>query len=156
MRRNIDKALELLLVVLTGALTVDVLWQVFSRLVLPSPSTFTDELARFLFMWVGLLGAAYAAGKRLHLAIDLLPTRLGSVGAERLARVIDASLLLFALLILCLGGGRLVYITLTLKQLSPTMQVPLGYVYSAVPISGILCAYYAISNLMGHRPNSSP
>lgn len=77
MRQWVDRCLEYVLITLTALLTLDVLWQVFSRLVLPSPSSFTDELARFLFMWVGLLGAAYAAGKRLHLAIDLLATRLG-------------------------------------------------------------------------------
>lgn len=67
----------------------------------------------------------------------------------------DAALLVFALLILELGGGRLVYITLTLNQLSPTMQVPLGYVYAAVPISGALCVYYALDNLLATRPQAA-
>ncbi len=155
MRQWVDRCLEYVLITLTALLTLDVLWQVFSRLVLPSPSSFTDELARFLFMWVGLLGAAYAAGKRLHLAIDLLATRLGAAGAQRLSRVVDAALLVFALLILELGGGRLVYITLTLNQLSPTMQVPLGYVYLSVPISGALCVYYAIDNMLATRPQAT-
>ncbi|WP_316931840.1 TRAP transporter small permease [Parabacteroides distasonis] len=48
------------------------LWQVLSRYILVSPSSVTDELAGYLLIWVGLLGAAYVSGKNEHLAIDLL------------------------------------------------------------------------------------
>ena len=71
-REVIEKALEWLLVFLMSVLVLDVLWQVFSRYILSSPSSYTDELAGFLLIWVGLFGAAYVAGKREHLAIDLL------------------------------------------------------------------------------------
>lgn len=71
-RKRIDKVLEIVLVIIMSTLVLDVLWQVFSRYVLASPSSFTDELAGFLLIWVGLLGAAYVAGKNEHLAIDLL------------------------------------------------------------------------------------
>ena len=72
-KNTIDKILEWTLVVSMSLLVIDVLWQVFSRFILQDPSSFTEELARFLLIWVGLLGAAYAAGQRMHLAVDLLP-----------------------------------------------------------------------------------
>ena len=72
MRKQIDKGLELLLIGLMALLVVDVLWQVLSRYVLASPSSFTDEVAGFLLIWVGLMGAAYVSGREEHLAIDLL------------------------------------------------------------------------------------
>ena len=65
MRRMIDKGLEGLLVFLMAFLVVDVLWQVVSRYVLVSPSSVTDELAGYLLIWVGLLGAAYVAADLL-------------------------------------------------------------------------------------------
>lgn len=70
-REKIDKILENFVVGLMGILVIDVLWQVTSRYVLSSPSSFTDELAGFLLIWVGLFGSAYVAGKNEHLAIDL-------------------------------------------------------------------------------------
>jgi hypothetical protein len=53
-------------------LVLDVLWQVVSRYLLSSPSSFTDELAGFLLIWVGFIGAAYTTGLKGHLAIDIL------------------------------------------------------------------------------------
>ena len=75
LRVIIDKVIENFLVLITGILVLDVLWQVISRYLLKSPSSFTDELARFLLIWVGILGAAYATGKKMHLAIDVLINR---------------------------------------------------------------------------------
>ncbi|GAB1359158.1 hypothetical protein MASR1M31_09390 [Porphyromonadaceae bacterium] len=70
MRKSIDKVLGILLIVLMSVLIIDVMWQVISRYVLANPSSFTDEVAGYLLVWVGLLGAAYVAGKKDHLAID--------------------------------------------------------------------------------------
>ena len=71
-KKMIDKRLELALIILMGVNVLNVLWQVFTRFVLRDPSSFTEELARYLLIWVGLLGASYAAGKKMHLAIDVV------------------------------------------------------------------------------------
>ncbi|HCS2988569.1 TPA: TRAP transporter small permease subunit, partial [Shigella flexneri] len=55
----VDRVIATFSVAVMLALVVCVVWQVFSRYVLNQPSTLTDELARFLMIWVGLLGAAY-------------------------------------------------------------------------------------------------
>ena len=71
-QHKLNRVLEVFLVFLVSILVIDVLWQVFSRYLLSSPSSFTDELAGFLLIWVGVLGAAYVAGRQEHLAIDIL------------------------------------------------------------------------------------
>lgn len=147
MKNKIDQILGWVLVIFLGLMVINVLWQVFSRYVLGSPSTFTDEFSTFLLIWVGLLGAAFASGKGIHLAIDILPNKLEGAKKKKLDFVITILVVLFALCVMVLGGSRLVYITLLLKQLSPTLQVPLGFVYSVIPISGILIIYYSIYNL---------
>lgn len=72
----VDRTIAAFSVAVMIALVVCVVWQVFSRYVLNQPSTLTDELARFLMIWVGLLGAAYTVGAQRHLAIDLLAMTL--------------------------------------------------------------------------------
>ncbi|HEN4847067.1 TPA: TRAP transporter small permease subunit [Klebsiella quasipneumoniae subsp. similipneumoniae] len=72
----VDRTIAAFSVAVMIALVVCVVWQVFSRYVLNQPSTLTDELARFLMIWVGLLGAAYTVGAQRHLAIDLLTMTL--------------------------------------------------------------------------------
>lgn len=144
LKQIIDKALAWTVIVVMAVLVLDVLWQVFTRFVLRSPSSFTEELARYLLIWVGLLGASYAAGRRMHLAVDLLPMKLTGRRKHYLRLVIEGLALLFAVLVLVVGGARLVWITLYLGQTSAALQLPLGYVYLAVPLSGLLFAFYAL------------
>ena len=147
MRKQIDKGLELLLIGLMALLVVDVLWQVLSRYVLASPSSFTDEVAGFLLIWVGLLGAAYVAGREEHLAIDLLVLRASKQGQYRLRQVGYGCICLFALAVLVVGGSWLVYTRFHLGVTSASLEINLGYVYLALPLSGLLTAYYAMDSL---------
>lgn len=142
LKRHIDAALAHAVILIMGILVVDVLWQVFTRFVLRDPSSYTEELARFLLIWVGLLGAAYVAGQRRHLAVDLLPGILTGVRRLALERLIQTIALVFAL-VLVVGGSRLVWVTLVLGQSSAALRVPLGYVYMVVPLCGLLMAFYA-------------
>jgi TRAP-type C4-dicarboxylate transport system permease small subunit len=143
LRSIVDHALEWLLVALMSFMVVNVLWQVASRFLLNNPSSFTEEVARYLLVWVGLLGAAYAVGKRIHLAIDLLHSKLQGRRSALLEIFIEGCVFAFAALVLVGGGSGLVWLTLDLGQTSAALQVPLGLVYLALPLSGLLMMYYA-------------
>jgi len=145
-RKKIDKVIEWLLVAIMSILVIDVLWQVFSRYVLASPSSFTDELAGFLLIWVGLLGAAYVAGKNEHLAIDLMLQKMKGAKKRRLQIIINTIVGVFALFVMVFGGIWLVYTRFYLNVKSAALALPLGYVYLIVPISGLLIMYYTIDN----------
>lgn len=144
MHKIVDYLLEKILVILMAVMVLDVVWQVTARYILQSPSSFTDELARFLLIWIGLLGAGYASGKHMHLAIDLLPAKLDPVPRNKLQIFINTLIGLFALLAMVIGGIRLMYITLSLGQTSAALGIPLGLVYLAVPLSGFIILFYAI------------
>jgi TRAP-type C4-dicarboxylate transport system permease small subunit len=146
-RRIIDKLLEFAVAGVMAVLVVDVLWQVFTRFILRDPSSWTEELARYLLIWVGLLGAAYAAGRRMHLAVDLLPTKLTGKKRLQLEIFIEIATLAFAFFALVIGGFRLVMVTLVLNQTSAALQLPLGYVYVVVPLSGVLIMFYSLDHI---------
>ncbi len=148
LRNKIDKILGNLLIVIMGVMVLNVLWQVFSRYFLGAPSSFTDELARYLMIWVGVLGAAYVSGKNKHVAIDVLPAKFSKKVQKRLKVTVQVLIILFCLFALVIGGARLVFITYVLKQYSPALQVPLAAVYIVLPISGILIIYYKISDIL--------
>lgn len=147
-RKTVDKILEWVLVFLMSILVIDVLWQVTSRYVMNSPSSFTDELAGFLLIWVGLLGAAYVAGKREHLAIDLLIQRSSPERKFKLEMIISVFIILFAITVLIVGGSWLAYTRFYLTVKSAALGLPLGYVYLVLPISGVLIAYFDIDNMI--------
>jgi TRAP-type C4-dicarboxylate transport system permease small subunit len=146
LRKKVDKIIRWALVVIMGAMVLNVLWQVFTRFI-GIPSSFTDELARYLMIWLGLLGAAYVSGKKMHVAIDLISSKLSEKGKRILFSSISTIVAIFSLLALVIGGFRLVYITFDLGQNSPALQVPLALVYLIIPISGLLIIFYKISDI---------
>lgn len=153
-REKVDKILFWTLVVLMSLMVLNVLWQVGSRYLMRSPSSFTDELARFLLIWVGLLGASYVTGKKMHLAIDILPSKMHGRKARNMSIFTNAVVALFSFAVLVWGGIKLVYITLKLEQTSAALNIPLGYVYLVLPLSGLLIIYYSVVNLA--RPSEEP
>jgi len=154
----ITKILSVVLIVLMAAIVIDVVWQIFTRFILRDPSSYTEELAGFLLIWIGLLGASYALHTKAHLGIDILTSKLE--GTRRRLSIISiySLVVLFALFILVIGGMRLVNITFTLAQISPAMGIPMGYVYIVLPLTGILMIYYSIMfmiNATGDLPEST-
>ena len=96
MKQKLDKILGAILVFLMASIVIAVLWQVFSRYVLQSASSFTEEIARYLLIWIGILGAAYAAGQQDHLAINILPPKLDEKSRIKLRIGINILIMLFA------------------------------------------------------------
>jgi TRAP-type C4-dicarboxylate transport system permease small subunit len=148
LHQNLNRAIEFLLILIFSLLVLDVLWQVFGRYVLNQSFSFTEEFARFALIWLTILGAAYLNGRQEHLSMDywLSPT----ARAKRL-KVIELFMLVFAFIVMVIGGGNLVYTTLRLGQLSAAMQVPLGLVYAIVPVSGLLIMFFSIYNYRRHE-----
>ena len=146
--QGISRVLEIFLIILMAVMVLDVTWQVFTRFVLQDPSSFTEELAGFLLIWIGLLGGSYAVYTNAHLGIDILIRKLEGVARDRLVIIIYTFIILFAFFILLIGGLRLVSLTLKLNQISPAMGLPMGYVYLVLPLTGVLMIYYSFFHLI--------
>ncbi|MGD9994839.1 MAG: TRAP transporter small permease [Salinivirgaceae bacterium] len=144
MKKKVDRILEYILIGLMTILVVDVLWQVFGRYVLSSPSSFTDELAGYLLIWVGMLGAAYVTGQKEHLAIDLLIQKSKPLTQKKLTFTINLVIALFAIFVMVIGGSWLMLTRFQLNVSSAALHLPLGYVYSVMPVSGLLMLYYSV------------
>lgn len=147
--RLVNQAMAIFSVLLSAVLVVCVVWQVISRYVLGAPSIVTDELARFLFMWVGLIGAAYATGLKRHLAIDLLLLKMQGKNKTSLEVVILLVMIFFAGYILLYGGGNLAWDTHLTGQVSPSLGIDMGVVYLCLPVSGAIMLFYLLIDLIG-------
>ena len=148
MKKRLDKVLGTILVILMTIMVIAVLWQVFSRYVMQSPSSITEELARYLLIWIGILGAAYAAGQQEHLAINLLEEKLDKSKKKKLRIFINILIIFFGLTVLIIGGSNLVYVNYILGQSSAALEIPLYVVYLVVPLSGILIIVYKVNEIM--------
>ena len=93
---------------------------------------------------MGVLGAAYVAGRKEHLAIDILIQKSSPARQRKLQYVIYSLIFLFALFVMGVGGVILMYTRFMLQVKSAALQLPLGYVYIILPISGLIIMYYEI------------
>lgn len=147
-KKALDRFLETLVAALMAILTIDVTWQVITRFILKNPSSWTEELATNMMIWVGLLGAAVALNYKDHLGIDYFVGKLSEKKRLWTEVFVNLSIILFSFFVMFLGGLDLVAITFRFGQLSPAMKMPMGYVYLAVPVSGIFLAIYSTEFLI--------
>ncbi len=143
----LDKPLNGFLIFLMAAIVVVVTWQVITRFLLPQPSSYTEELARFFLIWISILGSAYAFRTGAHLGLDLMTQKLEGAAKRRTAVVANLVCLVFAATIMVFGGLKLMLLTLELNQTSSSLGIKMGYVYTVVPLSGALICLFALNNI---------
>ena len=139
--------LERLLILLVAGLVLDVLWQVASRYLLQSPSSWTDELATLLIIWVAMLGASVAFIRNNHLGVDYFVGKLAPRPKLMTELIVQVLIGIFAFVVLLIGGVKLVTLTLLTNQVSPALGVKMGHVYLALPISGAVILLVAIESV---------
>lgn len=143
----LTKALESVLIIIFVTLTLDVLWGVFSRHVMGHQSRFTEELAIYLLVWLSLLGAALTYAEHGHLGVDYFVKKLHPA-AQKVAEIaVELLVMAFSALALVYGGWDLVSQNLETGQVSPALGIEVGYVYLAVPLSGVFLIVFAIAHL---------
>lgn len=126
-------------------MTFLVLYQVFTRYVLNDPAGFTEEIVRYLLMWTGFIGAAYAFSTRQHMALVFLRDKMEPAKRKVLMVFIDAVILAFALFVMAIGGTSLA--ASASKEYSALLGIPRTLVYSMAPISGVFIIVAQIINI---------
>ena len=139
---KVDRILFYILFIIVVAILFCVTLQVFSRYLLNAPVVFTEELVRFLLIWLGLLGGAYTFGVKGHISLTLLIDKFSLKAKNILNIIIDIIVLLLDIFVLIIGGMKL--ISLTHNQLSSVLAIPMWWVYSCTPISGVIILFYQI------------
>jgi len=145
---KIETALGHVLGFLMFAMVADVTWQVLTRFVMSQPSSYTEEIARYLLMWIGLLGAAYAYRRHAHLGLDIVTRSMRGTNAAIAQKIADALCLFFAVTVMVIGGWNLVSLTWELNQLSAALEIKMAYIYSVLPISGMLIVIFALERIL--------
>lgn len=145
---GMTKVLNGALIIAVLLLVLDVVWGVFTRHILNEQAKWTEELARFLLVWVSMLGGAVAFGTRGHLGVDYFVGKFDPEVQKLMAVVAHLTVLFFAVAVFVIGGGQVVRDALSVEQMTPALGWKMGYVYLAVPISGIFMVIYTLENLI--------
>ncbi len=146
LRNVINKFTEWLACTILAVMTVLVTWQVITRFIFKSPSSITEALAKYLFVWLVLITAAYVVGKREHMAIEFFVSRYSARTKAIFDIIVEISIFLFAAIVLTYGGG---YIAMNaMGQADSALSIPMGIIYLALPVSGILSMVYSTCNII--------
>ena len=98
-RNGFVRTLEILLMVLVAAMTLTVLWGVFTRFCLGRQAHYTDELARVLLVWISMIGSALAFGAKAHLGVDYFVSKLHPEARKTMSVVVQGVILALALIV---------------------------------------------------------
>ncbi len=154
--RAVDLVLKLLrvfILVLATAIFVIITMAVFMRYVLGTSFSWTEEVPRYLLIWISFLGAAVAVQRGEHIAFDLLYNRLPP-------RLRLALFWLLNLLVLAFGWIMLRYGIVFVQEFGSDLMETIPYTnywyYPAMPISGGLIMLFAVQSLAHSLSGGDP
>ncbi len=141
-----SSVVEIIIALQAATLSVIVMLQVIFRYVLNNPLAWTEEMARFLLIWIVLLGAAIGIKRKSHFSLDIVTKKFSQTAQDRLQFATDVFLFVLIFDVMVYNG---VYLTnLTLRQISPALHIPMSYVYSSVLAGGVLSCCYIMEDIL--------
>ena len=142
---QVNRSVEWSLAGIGLVMVVVVAAQVFCRYVLNYSLFWSEELARYLLVWMTFLGATVAYHRRVHPSIDILHTRVGP-GTMRAMRIVGYGVALFFFGVLTVYGLQFTHFVR--HQISPALQIPKWAVMMVLPASGTILCLHAIAFLL--------
>lgn len=135
--RSCNAIARLLLVLMSAVMAVTILAQVFLRYVVKASLPWSEELARYLMVWIGLMGASLAMHEGRHVGVTLLVDRLRGGVQKAVTGIALVAVLWFLWLMISQGAVLLQNIW---QQRSPALNLPMVIPYAAIPLGATFMA----------------
>lgn len=136
---------EYLLLLLGMSMTATVIVQVFSRYVLNHSLFWSEELARYLLVWLTFIGATVAYHRNMHPGVDFLFKRLDRKTRDRTRQLVHLVSLILFIIMIWYGWSFAYFIR---AQTTPAMSLPKWLVFSIIPLSGLLFSLHVTAFLL--------
>lgn len=121
-------------------------YQIVTRYFFGAPSTISEELLTYSFTWMALLASAYVFGKRDHMRMGFLADKVTGKARVALEVAIELLIIAFAVIVLIFGGISIMNLTMT--QVTASLGIQMGIVYTVVPLTGGLIVMYGVMNIV--------
>jgi TRAP-type C4-dicarboxylate transport system permease small subunit len=145
LKRGLDRSLDALMILLLAGIVFLVLLQIFQRYFALFPTPWTEEMSRYLFVYLTFFGGAYLIKEKGHITVDVaverLPRRL------RLAVLVLVYLLMLAFLYIFTGGILELTLASVGVRASTMPWFSMAYLYGGVWLGGVLMFLYAAIEL---------
>lgn len=148
---KLEKFILGILAILFAIMVIALFYQIIMRFIFQSANTWSEELTRYSFIWMAMLGSSIATRRSRNMDVDflvnLMPKTLKIINS-----FITKSLIIAFIMVIIIYGINLVGITL--KQLSPGLRLPMAYMYASIPTGGILMLIFTIEIIINDIKNS--
>lgn len=142
--KYMSKVIDLIIVVMFSVLLVSCITQVFMRTVMNSSPPWTEELARYSFMYVNIIGAAVCVRKKSHARVTAIVDNLGPRSSRALEIFADIVILFVSYIMIRYGAQCVLQVV---KQRSPAMRICMSFVYACIPLAGTCIAFEGFVSL---------
>lgn len=136
---------EIVISACMGYFVVVTILQVIFRFVLNVPAAWTEETAKYAFIWMTYVGSALATKKSTHIRVDLLDSYLKPRGKEILFWISQIFFLIFAVIVAKVGVDMLISLG-TKPQTSPALKIPMQWIYLSLPVGMGLTVFRLMQN----------
>lgn len=143
-KKVVDRFVEWFCIFLLAAMTCLVTYQVVVRYFFDAPCTFSEALSKYMFIWLVMICGAYVFGLREHMDIGYLRDKLPLKPRIILNMLNEVIIAVFAICVMIIGGYS--GATRQMIQLDAALEIPIGLIYMAIPIGGVLILFYFICN----------
>ncbi len=151
--QGIEQLLDALLAIMLFIMVVAISYQIFGRYVLGRAPSWGEELARYLMVWVTMLGSAAELRKGGHITVTTLADMLGPKGRRILLAVRDVALVATCGLLINAGIDLAMLLH---RQSSPAFEIPMSIPYAAQPVGfALILLLVALARLAGRPPQVS-
>lgn len=146
LKNIIDKIMSIICTIVLISMVILVTFQVISRYVFASPSSVTEVLTRYMFVWLIITSATFIFGQREHICISFLKDKFKGETRRIIDIIIEAVIIFFSATVMIFGGC--VITKMNMLQFDSILNIPTGIIYSVIPICGFLIVFYSIYNIM--------
>jgi TRAP-type C4-dicarboxylate transport system permease small subunit len=143
--RGVGRVEAYFLGTLVAVMTITTLLQVTFRYVLNDSLVWSEELSRYLFVWIALVGAGAAVRTGGHFGLDFFYRKLPAAGRTGVAMLVSFVMAVFAATLLVYGVRET---TQASVQLAPSLQVRMHWAYAAIPVGATLTLWHLIAHWM--------
>ncbi|MDO5409182.1 MAG: TRAP transporter small permease [Lachnospiraceae bacterium] len=146
LRKILNQIAEKMSIVILAVMVILVVWQVGARYIMKAPIPWSEQLSKYLFIWLVLINSTYMFGKKEHMSIGYFKEKLPQTAQIVINYLIEVVTFVFAGFILILGGYMAMKIGIPQKDAA--IGISMGFVYAALPISGLMTALYGVCNFI--------
>jgi len=141
----VNRCIEYLLFGLGFSMAILVAVQVFCRYILNSSLFWSEELARYMLVWLSFFGATVAYYHHLHPGVDVLTSRLSAV-KQQISQLVVHLISMALALVMVISGTQFAWFVR--MQISPALGLPKWIILAVIPLSGTVLFFYALTFLV--------